>query len=47
MKEKINLSGIEEPEASWWDELRVGVWPMLIVAFFLLSVAAIFIGFFN
>ena len=47
MKDDFNLSGIEEPEASWWDEIRVGILPIAIVLFGLLCAAGFVVGLFN
>ena len=47
MKDDLNLSGIQEPEQSWWDDLRFGLGPILIVVALLASAALVLVGFFN
>lgn len=47
MKDDLNLSGIKEPEQSWWDDLRFGLGPILIVIALVASVALVLIGFLN
>lgn len=47
MKDDLNLSGIQEPEQSWWDDLRFGLGPFFIVGLLLLSVVLALVGFLN
>lgn len=47
MKDDLNLSGIQQPEQSWWDDLRFGLGPIVIVLALLASAAAVLIGFLN
>ena len=47
MKDPLNLSGIEEPDPSWWDDLRFGLWPMVVVVGFLLCAGAFFLALLN
>ncbi len=46
MKDPLNLSGIEEPDPSWWDEIHVGLVPIGIAALFLVCVGAFVIRLF-
>lgn len=47
MKDKLNLSGMPEPEHSWWDDLRFGLGPFVIVGVLVAAAALVLIGFLN
>lgn len=47
MKDDFNLSGIEEPEPSWWDDIRFGLGPFALAAFALMCVVGFVFGLLN
>lgn len=47
MKDELNLSGIEDPPPSWWDDLRFGLWPFVIVGLLIASAILALVGFLN